>query len=103
MKSKPNTEQFKIKKDPTLFLEGGDFESIDRTNKIQQPSITTQEPHQSKMVIESKMHREQKVFRLPLDLINLLKRESYERSVKTGSRVTETELVEQALRNFLKE
>lgn len=55
------------------------------------------------MIVESKMHREQKVFRLPLDLINLLKRESYERSVQTGSRVTETELVEQALRKFLKE
>jgi len=103
MKSKPNTDQFKIKKDPTLFLEGGNFESIDRTNKDQQTPITTQDPHQREMVIESKMHREQKVFRLPLDLINLLKRESYERSVKTGSRVTETELVEQALRNFLKE
>lgn len=103
MKSKPNTDQFKIKKDPTLFLEGGDFESIDRANKDQQTPITPQEPHQRQMVIESKMHREQKVFRLPLDLINQLKRESYERSVKTGSRVTETELVEQALRNFLKE
>ena len=102
MKAKPNTDQFKIKKDPTLFLEGGDIESIDRINKTQQTPITTQEPHQSKTIVESKMHREQKVFRLPLDLINLLKRESYERSVKTGSRVTETELVEQALRNFFK-
>ena len=103
MKSKPNTDQFKIKKDPTLFLEGGDIESIDRSNKTQQTLVTTQDSHQSQLVVESKMHREQKVFRLPLDLINLLKRESYERSVKTGSRVTETELVEQALRNFFKE
>lgn len=103
MKSKPNTDQFKIKKDPTSFLEGGDFESSDRTNKIQIPLVATQDPHQTSMIVESKMHREQKVFRLPLDLINLLKRESYERSVQTGSRVTETELVEQALRKFLKE
>ena len=49
----------------------------------------------------TKVHREQKVFRLPLDLINALKRECYERSVKTGLRVTETELVEQALRSML--
>ena len=103
MKSKPNTDQFKIKKDPTLFLEGGDIESIDRTNKNQQTPKANQDLHQSQIVIESKIHREQKVFRLPLDLINLLKRESYEKSVKTGSRVTETELVEQALRNFFKE
>lgn len=102
MKSKPNTDQFKIKKDPTSFLEGGDIESNDRTSKNKQTSITNQESLQSQIVMESKIHREQKVFRLPLDLINLLKRESYEKSVKTGSRVTETELVEQALRNFFK-
>ncbi len=55
-----------------------------------------------KLVGEQKIHREQKVFRLPLDLINHLKRESYERSINLGSRVTETELVEQALRSFFK-
>ena len=102
MRSKPNTDQFKIKKDPTSFLEGGDSESVDHTNKNQTPTTTSNEPLQSQTIVESKMHREQKVFRLPLDLINMLKRESYERSVKTGTRVTETELVEQALRNFLK-
>lgn len=82
MKAKPNTEQFK--KDPSAFLQGGAVDSANRT----EPVIT-------------KVHREQKVFRLPLDLINALKRESYERSVKAGFRVTETELVEQALRNML--
>ena len=58
--------------------------------------VTTSQP----VAISVKIHREQKIFRLPLDLINDLKREAYERSVKTGSRVTETELVEKALREF---
>ena len=92
MKAKPNTDQFKPNKDPSSFLEGGAADASDKLGK--QPAKTVQP------VFEAKVHREQKVFRLPLDLINSLKREAYERSVKTGSRVTETELVEQSLRMF---
>ena len=93
MKAKPNTDQFKPHKDPSSFLEGGAADAPDKL--VKQPAKVV-EP-----VFEAKVHREQKVFRLPLDLINTLKREAYERSVKTGSRVTETELVEQSLRSFL--
>ncbi len=93
MKAKPNTDQFKLKKDPSDFLEGGAADAADKLGRAQ--TITVQP------VIETKVHREQKIFRLPLDLINTLKREAYERSMKTGSRVTETELVEQSLRMFL--
>lgn len=93
MKAKPNTDQFKPRKDPSGFLEGGAADASEKPAK--QPAKVV-EP-----VFEAKVHREQKVFRLPLDLINTLKREAYERSVKTGSRVTETELVEQSLRSFL--
>ena len=92
MKAKPNTDQFKLKKDPSDFLEGGAADAADKSGK---PQTVVVQP-----VIEAKVHREQKVFRLPLDLINTLKREAYERSMKTGSRVTETELVEQSLRMF---
>lgn len=74
MKGKPNIDQ---------FLEGG--------------AVDKQAPH---MVTNAKVHREQKIFRLPVDLIAELKKQSYERSVKTGVRVTETELVEQALRAY---
>lgn len=91
MKAKPNTDQFKLNKDPSDFLEGGASDAADRVpaqTALKQPSS------------EARVHREQKVFRLPLDLIKMLKRESYERSDKTGRRVTETELVEQALRAF---
>lgn len=93
MKSKPNTDQFKLKKDPSDFLEGGAADAADKSGKPQAVAVPP--------VIQAKVHREQKVFRLPLDIINTLKREAYERSMKTGSRVTETELVEQSLRMFL--
>lgn len=95
MKAKPNTEQFNLKKDPSAFLDGGAADLADRTEKV----VPGSESKAS--VTDTKTHREQKIFRLPLELINTLKRESYERSVKTGTRVTETELVEQALRAFL--
>ena len=98
MKAKPDTDQFKPKKDPSAFLEGGAADAADRAerqNPTAVPPAPTDQP-----VAEARVHREQKIFRLPLDLIKYLKRESYERSEKTGSRVTETELVEQALRAF---
>jgi hypothetical protein len=100
MKAKPNTDQFKIKRDPSAFLEGGAADIADRLEKPKQSVVAIKEPVPAPEVV-TKVHREQKVFRLPLDLINALKRESYERSMKTGSRVTETELVEQSLREFL--
>jgi hypothetical protein len=92
VKAKPNTDQFKPRKDPSSFLEGG---AADAADKLDKQPVKAVQP-----VFEAKVHREQKVFRLPLDLINTLKREAYERSMKTGSRVTETELVEQSLRLF---
>lgn len=101
MKSKPNTDQFKPKKDPSDFLEGGAADAADRVGTPQPATVASQAPI-ALPAVAAKVHREQKIFRLPLDLIAFLKRESYERSMKTGSRVTETELVEQALRYFYK-
>ena len=83
----------KKKPDINAFLENGAADVADRAPVME---VTTSQP----VAISVKIHREQKIFRLPLDLINDLKREAYERSVKTGSRVTETELVEKALREF---
>ena len=100
MKTKPNTDQFKPKKDPTAFLEGGTADLANQAEKSQQVTADSQVPIDQPLT-NTRVHREQKIFRLPLDLINALKRESYERSVKTGTRVTETELVEQAIRAFL--
>lgn len=88
MKAKPNIDE---------FLESG---TSDLANK---PTKTKQAATESQVTITqppAKVHREQKIFRLPVDLISELKREAYEQSVKTNTRVTETELVEQALRAF---
>ena len=101
MKAKPNTDQFRLQKDPSAFLEGGAADTADRTG-ITQPNAGTPKGPTAQPAVEAKVHREQKIFRLPLDLINELKREAYERSVKTGFRVTETELVEQSLKAFLR-
>jgi hypothetical protein len=87
MKAKPNIDQFNPVKNPDAFLEGGAADLASKTEQSQPVA---------------KVRREQKIFRLPIDLINELKRESYEQSMKTGSRVTETELVEQALKAFFK-
>ena len=86
MKPKPNINQFNSTSSVDAFLESGN-------------SGTNNTPTAPKL--KSKVYREQKVFRLPIDLIEALKKESYEQSLKTGSRITETELVEQALRAFL--
>lgn len=85
MKAKPNIDQFNPVKNPDAFLEGG---AADLASKTEQPT--------------EKVRREQKIFRLPINLINELKRQSYEQSMKMGTRVTETELVEQALKAFFK-
>ena len=99
MKAKPNIDQFTTTKDPDDFLEGGASDLANKPKSQQtakEPKVTiTQSP-------STRVHREQKIFRLPVDLINELKREAYEQSVKTGNRITETELVEKALRSFLK-
>ena len=99
MKSKPNTDQFKLPKDPSAFLDGGAGDAADRSTAA--PSKGAYKTSTPMQAPEAKVYREQKIFRLPVDLINALKREAYERSTKTGNRVTETELVEQALRDYL--
>lgn len=96
MKTKPNTEQFKPAKDPSAFLESGAADVMEKKS----PKISNDTTLTNPIAITSKIHREQKIFRLSIDLINALKKEAYERSMTTGSRVTETELVEQALRAY---
>jgi hypothetical protein len=100
MKSKPNTAQFKPAKDPSAFLEGG---AADVANQIKAPVSVVSETKkpQTQTPPATKIHREQKIFRLPVDLIAALKRESYERSLRMGSRITETELVERSIKAYL--
>jgi hypothetical protein len=100
MKARPNTEQFKLKKDPSAFLEGGAADVADKTRNAQLQDGVSNSIQLEAKTADIRIYREQKIFRLPLGLIKTLKREAYERSEKAGCRITETELVEQALREF---
>lgn len=101
MKSRPNTDQFALKKDPTDFLNGGAADAANAPAKPASPPAPMSALIAQTTLPMARVHREQKVFRLPVDLIATLKREAYERSVKAGGRVTETDLVEQALKAYL--
>jgi hypothetical protein len=80
MKSKPNID---------AFLEGGAAteQSKSATNS-RVPAAPTE-------------FRKQMVMQLPVALINDLKRRALEQSVSSGKRVTQQQLVEEALKRYL--
>lgn len=87
MRKKPDTRDFLTAKDPSSFLDGVVSErqpaSLASTpRKTGQPKLT-------------------KIFNLTPELVQALKREAFERSNQEGRRVTETELVDTALRQYL--
>jgi len=75
MRDKPNIES---------FLHGGKLDKIARGDD------------------DDKMRKEQKVFRLPVDVIEAVRAHSFSLSEKEQKRVTEVEIVERALRKYLK-
>jgi hypothetical protein len=85
MKSKPNIDS---------FLEGG--AASDRQPKPAMPPRS--EPAASVAPTE---FRKQMVMQLPVALINDLKRRALEQSVNSGKRVTQQQLVEEALKKYL--
>ena len=85
----------KGKPDINAFLDGGTVDFAYKTES-KKPAIKSESAPQP----NPRVHREQKIFRLPIDLITELKDQAYNRSKKSGIRITETELVEQALRAF---
>jgi hypothetical protein len=89
MKGKPNID---------AFLDGG---AADAADKVEPKKVVKKSATKTPQ-LPARVYREQKIFRLPTDLIDVLKRESYERSMESGTRITETELVEQALKAFFK-
>jgi hypothetical protein len=74
MKSKPNLE---------AFLSGG---AVDKASRVEAPE---------------KEAKEQKIFRLPVSLIEAVKAHSYTLSDKEKKRISETEVVERALKKYL--
>jgi len=108
MKGKPNTAHFKLPKDPTIFLEGGE---ADKAEKMAVPSAMTPEPAASPSVVEEapsnrrgRVHgRVQKIFNFPEYLADRLRDEARLRSHEKGSRVTEKDIVVEALEALLKD
>lgn len=80
MKSKPNID---------AFLEGG--AATDR-----QPKSAT-----NPRAATPTEFRKQMVMQLPVALINDLKRRALEQSVSSGKRITQQQLVEEALKKYL--
>jgi hypothetical protein len=86
MKSKPNID---------AFLEGGaasDQQPTPSSNPRPEPVASMAPPTE---------FRKQMVMQLPVALINDLKRRALEQSVSSGKRVTQQQLVEEALKKYL--
>lgn len=104
MKSKPNTAQFKLTKDPAAFLEAGE---ADKTEKPLASSAATTTPSANiSPIIEEVQRRSrgrvQKIFNFSEDLADRLRDEAINRSRETGTRVTEKDIVIEALETHLK-
>ncbi|MEC7118957.1 MAG: hypothetical protein VXW65_03510 [Pseudomonadota bacterium] len=90
MRKKPDTRAFLAPKDPSAFLDGVTAEQPAQSPNRAAPS--TRSTGQPKLT---------KIFNLSPELVQALKREAFERSNHEGRRVTETELVDAALRHYL--
>lgn len=86
MRAKPDLKDFK---DPTDFLESG---SADKAEKV---NFAKSSKKNSTITIQ------QKIFRLPLDVVNALKLHVAQQQVESGKKITETEIIEKLLRKYL--
>lgn len=104
MKGKPNTAQFKLRKDPTDFIEGGEAGNIEKM--LTGPSALT--PPSAAILHapeEARRHgrgRVQKIFNFPEELADRLRDEAAIRSRAAGARITEKDIVVEALEAYLK-
>lgn len=101
MKGKPNTAQFKPPKDPTAFLEGGEADKAEKSLAVTAsaplpiPAVPEESPRRGR-------GRVQKIFNFPEDLADRLRDEALLRSRQEGARVTEKDIVVEALEAYLK-
>lgn len=94
IKSKPDIKSFK--KDPNDFLEGGEADkAVNKPVAREEARPKTPEPVIEVVKPEPTV---QKLFRLRWDIANALKIGAAHESAKTGKRVTETDIVQQLLK-----
>lgn len=94
IKSKPDIKSFR--KDPNEFLEGGEADKA-----LSKSATREQAPAKAPEVLVEALKPEptvQKLFRLRWDIANALKIGAAQESAKTGKRVTETDIVQQLLK-----
>lgn len=91
MKSKPNTDQFKPGKDPTAFLESGVADVAEK-----RPAMVPQPLEKA-----PSRGRVQKIFNFSPELVDRLAHEAIARTREKGSRVTEVQIVVEALESYL--
>ena len=100
MKAKPNIDAFRQPaKDPTEFLESG---VADRTETRPAPSHAAARVATPDVVATKPEPTVQKLFRMRWDVANALKLGATQASIASGKRVTETEIVEQLIRQHYK-
>lgn len=93
IRGKPDVASFSgLKRDPSEFLEGAKAEEV----KAPSPAV---EPAKSKA--ESAVPKKAKLVELPESLFNALKDRAYQDFKSTGRRVTETEIIIAALKQYL--
>lgn len=95
MKSKPDVSGFIPKRDPTEFLEGG---AADRAERPMPPTVAAT----VKVTVDASARPEptvQKLFRLRWDVANALKTEVQQHVQDGKGRITETEIVENLLKD----
>lgn len=97
MKGKPNTSQFKTPKDPTAFLEGGQADKAE--NLARSPVVAAPAPIAAleEETAAPRRGRIQKIFNFPEDLADRLRDEAQARTRDKGRRVTEKDIVVEAL------
>lgn len=104
MKSKPNTAQFNLAKDPSAFLEGGEADKA--VKPLTAPTTVTPPSAAIPPVVEEVPRRGrgrvQKIFNFSEELADRLRDEALSRSRETGARVTEKDIVIEALEAHLK-
>jgi hypothetical protein len=103
MKGKPNTAQFNLPKDPTAFLEGGEADKAGKPLATSEVAIA--QPAATQLVAGEAPRRGrgrvQKIFNFPEDLADRLRDEANARSKESGNRVTEKDIVVEALEAHL--